>query len=78
MSSQRIGSALLAICLTPSLIAASGRDSLFTERTTAECLEEGACQEQILNRIQIRMGDLDYQAGYPTPSTVERLYDEMD
>ena len=78
MSRQRIGSALFAICLAPSLSATAAGDSKFTERTTAECLEEEACQEEILNRIETRMGDLDYEAGFPTASTVERLYDEMD
>ena len=74
----RSGVTLLAICLAPSLGAAAGGDSKFTERTTAECLEEDRCQEQILNRIETRMGELEYQAGFPTASTVERLYDEMD
>ena len=30
------------------------------------------------NRIETRMGILDYQAGFPTKNTIERLYDEMD
>ena len=52
--------------------------SKFEDKTTAECLEDNSCQQAILNRIETRMGGLDYQAGFPTAATVERLYDEMD
>jgi hypothetical protein len=46
--------------------------------TTAECLENDSCQEKILNRVETRMGSLDYEAGFPTQATVDRIYDEMD
>ena len=52
--------------------------SKFEDKTTAECLYDDSCQQAILNRIETRMGGLDYQAGFPTVVTVERLYDEMD
>jgi hypothetical protein len=68
--------ALIAICLFPFQFAFS--DSKFADKTTAECLFESACQEVILNRIETRMGLLDYQAGFPTSTTVKRIYDEMD
>jgi len=50
----------------------------FENVTTAECLADEACHEINLNRIETRMGILDYQAGFPTKNTIERLYDEMD
>ncbi len=50
----------------------------YDNATTAECLAEQICQETVLNRIETRMGTLEYQAGFPTEATVERLYDEMD
>lgn len=59
-------------------VDAGTHDSKFEDRTTAECLKDNSCQAQILNRIETRMGALDYQAGFPTSATVERLYDEMD
>ena len=46
--------------------------------TTAECIADDACNETVLNRIQTRMGTLDYQAGFPSADTVERIYNEMD
>jgi len=52
--------------------------SKFEDKTTAECLYDESCQQAILNRIETRMGGLDYNAGFPTTATVERLYDEMD
>jgi hypothetical protein len=52
--------------------------SKFEDKTTAQCLEDNSCQQAILNRIETRMGGLDYKAGFPTAATVERLYDEMD
>lgn len=52
--------------------------SQFEDKTTAECLDDNSCQQAILNRIETRMGGLDYKAGFPTSATVERLYDEMD
>ena len=67
---------LLTIYFSNSLQAAE--NNRFEDRTTAECLKDNSCQEKILNRIETRMGSLDYQAGFPTKSTVERLYDEMD
>ncbi|WIY24812.1 hypothetical protein [Parasedimentitalea psychrophila] len=61
-----------------SISASSTFASDYSGSTTAECLAEAACQETVLNRIETRMGGLDYSAGYPTDETVSRLYDEMD
>ena len=47
-------------------------------KTTAECLTDKKCHETQLKRIKTRMGALDYKAGFPTKSTVEALYNEMD
>jgi hypothetical protein len=68
--------AFAAIDVLPYSLAISY--SKFEDKTTAECLKEEACQQAILNRVETRMGGLDYQAGFPTLETVERLYDEMD
>jgi len=55
------------------------KDATSAEKmTTAECLEDDNCHKTVLNRIETRMGTLDYQAGFPTKSTVESLYNEMD
>lgn len=50
----------------------------YSGSTTAECLAETACQETVLNRVETRMGGLDYTAGFPTDETISRVYDEMD
>ena len=68
--------AFAAIAVLPYSLAFSS--SKFEDKTTAECLTEEACQQTILSRIDTRLGGLDYQAGFPTSETVERLYDEMD
>jgi len=65
--------ALLAGCSDPS----SAQNEI-AGKTTAECLADEACQQTVLNRIETRMGTLEYQAGFPTTNTVERIYDEMD
>ncbi len=65
-----------ALVVMPGLGAAQAGTS--ENKTTAECLANEACQETVLNNIETRMGTLDYQAGYPTRATVERIYDEMD
>ena len=72
----RVVCAFAAIAVLPYSLAFSS--SKFEDKTTAECLTEEACQQAILNRIETRLGGLDYQAGFPTSETVERLYDEMD
>jgi hypothetical protein len=46
--------------------------------TTADCIADEDCTRAVLSRIQTRMGELDYTTGFPTPDTVERIYDEMD
>ncbi len=48
------------------------------EKTTAKCREDNSCQEQILHRVEMRMGVLDYRPGYRTKETVARIDDEMD
>lgn len=52
--------------------------SKLEDKTTAQCLEDNSCQQAILNRLETRMGGLDYKAGVPTAAMVERLYDERD
>jgi len=66
--------AFLAGCLEPSLADSAQSEN----KTTAECLADEGCQETVLRRIETRMGTLDYHAGFQTPTTVERIYDEMD
>ena len=71
----------LSLFLTVTLlsnISQAGQNTKFTSKTTAECLKDKSCQEQELNRVQTRIGELDYQAGYPTSTTIEKLYNEMD
>jgi hypothetical protein len=65
----------LIACLASEPVEAGTK---FGEMTTAECLENNSCQEKILNRVETRMGSLDYEAGFPTQATVDRIYDEMD
>ncbi len=52
--------------------------SVFGGHSTAECIVEPACRESVLNRVETRLGGLDYEAGFPTAATVEQIYDEMD
>jgi hypothetical protein len=64
---------LIAILAGPFGIA-SAQTGKFDNATTAECLADQTCQETILQRIETRMGTLEYKAGYPTEATVEALY----
>ena len=52
--------------------------SVLGGHTTAECIADADCTKTILSRVETRMGELDYQAGFPSRDTVERIYDEMD
>ena len=68
---------LLVVLISPPLMSpaqAGGSQN----KTTAECLTDKKCHESQLNRVETRMGSLEYKAGYPTKDTVKRLYDEMD
>lgn len=49
-----------------------------SSKNTAECLADKTCQKTVLKRVETRMGTLEYKAGYPTKSTIENLYNEMD
>ncbi len=57
---------------------AAAEGGVFDHATTAECLDDERCRQSVLQRIDTRMGGLDYGAGFPTDETVERLYEEMD
>ncbi len=46
--------------------------------TTADALSDEKAREAVLDQVETRMGLLDYEAGMPSQSTVERVYDEMD
>ncbi len=74
--------ALACLGLVAALAGQSGlgaaQTGKFGDATTAECLADQTCQDTILQRIETRMGTLEYKAGYPTEATVEALYDEMD
>jgi hypothetical protein len=62
-------------CAVPSAFA---QGALSGGHTTANCLANEDCTKTVLSRVETRMGELNYQAGFPTPGTVERIYDEMD
>ena len=53
-------------------------DSKFKNLTTAEALEDDTARKAVLHTIETRLGGLEYESGFPTSSTVQRLYDEMD
>ena len=40
--------------------------------------QEGRRMKEQESVIKTRIGDLQYEAGYPTKATSEKLYDEMD
>ena len=66
--------AVLGVLAVPS----SAQNDQSQSKTTAECLADEVCHRTVLNRVETRMGILEYQAGFPTKATIERLYDEMD
>ncbi len=66
--------AVLGVLAVPS----SAQNDQSQSKTTAECLADEVCHRTVLNRVETRMGVLEYQAGFPTKATIERLYDEMD
>lgn len=69
-----IGLAILMSAIIHNPVSA-GQNS---NNTTAECLADKSCQDTVLERVETRMGTLEYNAGYPTKSTIESIYDEMD
>lgn len=77
-ATKLIGQIGLIAVLGMLTFPASAQNDQSQSKTTAECLADEVCHETVLNRIETRMGVLEYQAGFPTKATVERLYDEMD
>ena len=77
-ATKLIGRIGLIAVLGALTIPASAQNDQSGSKTTAECLADETCHKTVLNRVESRMGILEYQAGFPTRSTVERLYDEMD
>ena len=53
--------------------------SLLTIGIAALTFASGACAKELLNGpVETRIGRIDLQAGYPSASSVKKLYDEID
>ena len=66
-----LGLVLLTVnCAIPSVFA---QGALTGSHTTANCLADENCTKTVLNRVKTLMGELNYQAGFPTPDTEERI-----
>ena len=71
LAAAALGLALLTMnCAIPSAFA---QGLISGGHTTANCLADENCTKTVLNRVETRMGELNYQAGFPTPDTVERI-----
>ena len=70
-------SILLGAILSVAMLHAEEQGA-FGDLTTAEVLENDAARKEVLEQIETRMGVLDYEVGFPTRDTAQRLYDEMD
>ena len=46
--------------------------------SSAICLAAAFALPVQAETLDTRVGKLDFEAGYPTPATVEKLYDELD
>ena len=50
----------------------------FWAATLATCLSAMLALSAHGQRLDTAIGELEFEAGYPTPETVEKLYDELD